>query len=78
MTCRCGHDDGSGQPHRCHADRHDDGKRCPNAATRRFLLDPIGSASLAGMQPKFTGSPYWYCGEHWAELDATRGTNDNR
>lgn len=68
MTCRCGHDDAAGQPHRCHADRNDPQKRCRNDATMRLLCDPLGSSSLAGMQIKLTATPYWYCASHWAEL----------
>lgn len=57
--CRCGHTNGSTDPHPCHMD----GYTCRKPATQRFY-NPTMSA-LAGMQLKFTVAETWACNSCW-------------
>lgn len=62
MTCRCGHEQTSTDPHPCHAD----GYRCRKPATRRFY--GVQAVALAGAQMKYGASETWACDECWAEF----------
>lgn len=61
--CRCGFD-GVGDVHPCHGLAY----TCKKPATRRFIAQPLGTYSLAGMQPKFAASDTWACDECWAKF----------
>jgi hypothetical protein len=68
--CRCGHPDGSTDPHPCHAR----GYTCGQPAQQRiYLTDPSGIA-LAGVQLKFGGYTTWACDDCWKAYIRRRTT----